>query len=103
MEPLHPELRRELLRVHPELSDADLDEYETLTALRFTLDPSVSAAAIAELDRTRAALLAKMPHYAAVQSAFIERRRNATDRTEAEARPPAVRIEIEPEHEDPAG
>ena len=41
MEPLHPELRRELLRVHPDLTDRDLDEYEQLTAQRFTLDPEV--------------------------------------------------------------
>lgn len=103
MEPLHPELRRELLRVHPELTEAELDEYERLTALRFTLDPSVSAAAIAELDRTRAELLAKMPHCAAVQRAFIEQRRHTADRTEAETTPPAVRIDIEPQHEDSAG
>lgn len=90
MEPLHPELRRELLRVHPELTDADLDEYERLTALRFTLDPSVSSAAIAEVDRDRAALVAKMPHYAAVQRAFIERRRPEVDR-------PEVRVDIEPD------
>ena len=37
MEPLHPEMRRELLRVHPEMTEVELDEYESLTAQRFTL------------------------------------------------------------------
>jgi hypothetical protein len=99
VEPLHPELRRELLRVHPDLSDADLDEYERLTAARFTLDPEASAGTIAELDRTREALLAKMPHYAAVQRAFVEQRRHVSDPKDAESTP-SVRIDIEPQHED---
>jgi hypothetical protein len=99
VEPLHPELRRELLRVHPELTDLDLDEYEELTALRFTLDPSVSRAEISELDRARAALVAKMPHFASVERAFTEQRRQATRREQAG---PAVRISTEPQNEDPA-
>jgi hypothetical protein len=98
VEPLHPELRRELLRVHPELTDLDLDEYERLTALRFTLNPSQSRAAIAELDRAREALVAKMPHFAAVQRAFSEERRRAA-LPDPDA-PPRVRISIEPETED---
>lgn len=101
MEPLHPELRRELLRVHPDLTDRDLDEYEQLTAQRFTLDPEVSGAAIAELDLARSTLLAKMPHFAAVQRAFVETRRHATDRKEAES--PAVEIRIERQDGGPAG
>jgi hypothetical protein len=99
VEALHPELRRELLRVHPDLTEADLDEYERLTSRRFTLDPSVSGAAIEELDRTREALVAKMPHFAAVQRAFVERSRQESGTTEATS--PTVRIEIEPE--EPAG
>jgi hypothetical protein len=101
MEPMHPELRRELLRVHPDLTDHDLDEYEQLTALRFTLDPEASGAAITELDLARSRLLAKMPHFAAVQRAFVERRRQATDRKQAES--PVVEIRIEGQDEDPAG
>jgi len=96
VEPLHPELRRELLRVHPGLTDSDLDEYEQLTAMRFTLDPSKSPAAIAEIDRARAVLIAKMPHFAAVEHAFIEQQRSSTDREQA---PPAVRISVEPPDE----
>jgi hypothetical protein len=44
-----------------------------------------------------------MPHYAAVQRAFIEQRRQTTDQAETETTPPPVRIEIEPEHEDSVG
>jgi hypothetical protein len=96
VEPLHPELRRELLRVHPEITDSDLDEYEELTALRFTLDPSTSRGAIAEIDRARAVLTAKMPYFAAVERAFVEQQRRPTDRERAT---PEVRISTEPPDE----
>ena len=100
MEPLHPELRRELLRVHPDLTVEDLDEYERLTAERFTLDPDVSSAAIADIDRMRTSLLAKMREFAAVQAAFVERRRITPD--DAGDVVPAVRIRLEPEDDGPA-
>jgi hypothetical protein len=100
VEPLHPELRRELLRVHPDLTEADLDEYETLTALRFTEDPAVASDRIAQIDRTRERLLAKMPHYGTIERAFSERRRQTAERSEAEDAAPRVRIDIEPSNPD---
>jgi hypothetical protein len=40
MEPLNPELRKAILLRVPEASPAEIDEYETLLAERFSRDPS---------------------------------------------------------------
>lgn len=44
MEPLRPEERERILHDRPLAQPADIDEYETLLAERFTRDPSVMPA-----------------------------------------------------------
>lgn len=89
MEPLHPELRADLKRAHPDLDDAAIDEYERLTAKRFTLDPDREKVLLAEIDAQRQRLLqAQMPHYAKVREAFLSRRRTAARHEE-----PPVKVE----------
>jgi hypothetical protein len=64
MQPLSREVREALKRRHPGLRDETIDRAEELLALRVQLDPERHAGRIAELDRERAALLAReMPHY----------------------------------------
>jgi hypothetical protein len=97
MEPLHPELRAELKRAHPGLDDACIDEYETLTATRFLLDPERDKGQLAEIESARVRLLqARMPHYSKVREAFLARRRSL-DSPER----PAVKIEWRDEKDDP--
>jgi hypothetical protein len=89
MEPLHPELRAELKRVHPGLDDRTIDEYESLTSLRFGLDPERDKGRLAEIDAARLRLLqARMPHYPKVRGVFLARRRVAGDTTA-----PAVQVD----------
>src|SRR5438270_11241238 len=77
MEPLHPEVRAELKRVYPQLSDAIIDEYERLTSLRTSLDPQEAHDRIVAIDARRQALLREhMPDMAAVHNAMIAKRRN---------------------------
>ena len=61
MEALHPKLRKELKRVYPQLTDADIDRYEELTSLRFTFNPATAAGKIREIDAERNRLVRKMP------------------------------------------
>ena len=49
MEPIHPKLRKELKRIHSRLTDADIDRYEELTSLRFTLNPITASGQIREI------------------------------------------------------
>jgi hypothetical protein len=89
MEPIHPALREELKRAHPGLTDADIDRYEELTSLRFTLDPVGSVEEIRRLDVERMAIVrAKMPRLGELENAFFARSR-AAPRVK-----PAPRIEI---------
>jgi hypothetical protein len=95
MEPIHPKLRKELKRVYPQLTDADIDRYEELTSLRFTLNPATAAGKIREIDTERDRLVrAAMPRLGELENAFFARARQASPRTKA---PP--RIEIKPSDE----
>jgi len=91
MEPIHPKLRKELKRVYPQLTDADIDRYDELTSLRFTLNPASAAGKIREIDTQRDRLVRKMPRLGELENAFFARARQASQRTKA---PP--RIEIKP-------
>jgi hypothetical protein len=92
MEPIHPLLRDELKRVHPGLTDADIDRYEELTSLRFTLDPTASAEEIRDIDVQRARLVqTKMPRLAELENAFAARAAQTSRRVKT---PP--RIEVKP-------
>jgi len=89
MEPIHPSLREELKRAHPGLTDADIDQYEALTSLRFTFDPATQQDEIRRIDEQRLQLVrAKMPHLGELENAFVARRREAARRIK-----PAPRIE----------
>jgi hypothetical protein len=89
MEPIHPALREELKRAHPGLTDADIDRYEELTSLRFTLDPDAAREEIRQLDAERMQIVrAKMPQLGELENAFIARARAAATRVK-----PAPRIE----------
>lgn len=95
MEPIHPSLREELKRVHPGLTDADIDRYEELTSLRSTLDPATSEEQIRQIDAQRARLVReRMPRLADLENAFFARLRQAGRR----AKPPP-RIEVKPARE----
>ena len=92
MEPIHPALRKELKRVYPRLTDADIDRYEELTSLRFTLDPAVAAGQIREIDLERDRLVrTAMPRLGELENAFFARNRQTKPRVKI---PP--RIEINP-------
>ena len=41
MEPLKPEIKRQILQNRPQASPADIEEYERLLAERFTEDPDL--------------------------------------------------------------
>ena len=95
MAPIHPKLRKELKRVYPQLTDADIDRYEELTSLRFTLNPATAAGKIREIDAERDRLVrAAMPRLGELENAFFARARQASPRIKA---PP--RIEIKPSDE----
>ena len=89
MEPIHPKLRKELKRVYPRLTDADIDRYEELTSLRFALNPATAAGKIREIDTQRDRLVRKMPRLGELENAFFARARQASLRTKA-----PLRIEI---------
>jgi hypothetical protein len=67
MEPLHPKARSALKKAHPGVTDADIDDYETLVSARFNLDPAAQPKEMAAIDKQRLELLnRKMPHFEAV-------------------------------------
>ena len=76
MDPLHPDLRRQLKQAHPGLTDAEIDSVEELLAKRFTLDPQRDAEALRALDDEKDELLARlMPHFGEVYQTFHAARR----------------------------
>jgi hypothetical protein len=92
MEPIHPQLRTALKRVHPGLTDEDIDRYEELVSLRFLLDPETQANAIREVDEERNAIIReKMPKIKEVTRAFTPAPPSAASRPSQEPR-----IEIKP-------
>ena len=97
MEPIHPSLREELKRAHPGLTDADIDRYEELTSLRFTLDPDAGRDDIRSIDAERMQIVrAKMPRLGELENAFTARARAAAARVK-----PAPRIDtIRPDEQD---
>ena len=79
MKPIHPTVREELKRAHPGLTDADIDRYQELTSLRFTLHPATSPEAIRAIDAERDRLLrTKMPQLGVIENAFFMRTYEAT-------------------------
>jgi hypothetical protein len=90
MEPLKPEVREELKRVHRGLTDDDIDRYEELTSLRFTLDPAEAPERIRDIDAERGAIVReRMPRFAEVENAILTRAARAS----REAKPePEVRF-----------
>ena len=99
MEPIHPALREELKRVHPRLTDADIDRYEELLSLRFMLDPKADAERIRELDAERERLMrTAMPRLGELENAFFARARIAGARIT-----PQPRIEVRPSDEGEQG
>jgi hypothetical protein len=96
MEPIHPALREELKRVHPGLTDADIDRYEELTSLRSTLDPATSEEQIRRIDVERVRLVReRMPALPQLENAFFARLRQTDPRRIR----PAPRIEVKPARE----
>jgi len=90
MEAIHPKLRKELKRVYPQLTDADIDRYEELTSLRFTLNPATEASKIREIDIERDRLVSTaMPRLGELENAFFARARQASPRIKA---PPRIEI-----------
>ncbi|OMC51921.1 hypothetical protein A5742_17435 [Mycolicibacterium fortuitum] len=74
MEPIRPEVRRELMRANPELTDSDIDRYERLTSRRFMLDPDADREEIRRIDEERERLVrARMPRLAEIENAFNAR------------------------------
>ena len=76
MEPLEPQFREALKREHPDLSDADIDRYEELVALRFRIDPDREADRLRRVDEERDELVRRaMPRYREVWQRHIASRR----------------------------
>lgn len=90
VEPLRPELRRDLKEVHEGLEDADIDRLEELIALRFTLDPERDAARLRAVDDERERLVReRMPHFDEVNQQFRARQL----RDQPSERGPDVQVE----------
>ena len=71
MEPLDPNLKDALKRVHPGLTDEDIDRSEALLSSQFGFDPKKDADKIEQLRREWAALVQRvMPRYRAVVQSF---------------------------------
>jgi hypothetical protein len=85
VEPLDPDLRRELKRAHPGLQDIDIDALEKLIAKRFRLDPQRDVEALRAIEREKDALLKRaMPHYhEVVQRVQAERERDQQPQRES--------------------
>ena len=74
VEPLRPELRRELKEVHEGLEDAEIDRLEELIALRFTLDPERDAPRLRAVDIERERLVKeRRPRFDEVYQQFRAR------------------------------
>lgn len=74
MEPLRREVREELKRVYSGLTDRDIDLYEELLSIRFTVDPDREPERLRQLDAQRARLVQeKMPRLAEIQNALALR------------------------------
>jgi hypothetical protein len=88
VEPLDPDLRRELKRAHPGLQDSEIDAFEGLIAKRFRLDPQRDEEALQAIEREMDALQKRaMPHYhEVVQRVQAEREREAPRRRESRFR-----------------
>ena len=98
MEPIHPALREELKRAHPGLTDADIDQYEALTSLRFTFDPDTQQDEIRRIDAERLQLVrVKMPRLGDLENAFVAKRREAGRRIKPAPRIDTIRPGDEPE------
>ena len=70
MEPLHPDARAALKRVHPALTDDEIDQYEDLLTRRMACDPEKEARQIEAIDKERTALMEKcMPRFCEVVQA----------------------------------
>ena len=91
MQPMPPPVRAELKRIYPELTDADIDRYESLTSRRVMLDPDRDSRAIREIDAERERLVrTKMPRLADIENAYVLR--NAEERPpKPDVRPPGDR------------
>ena len=61
MEPLKPDVRRQLTQNNPQASPQDVEEYERLLSERFTVDPSLPAAHTAANSDLNAAPKALSP------------------------------------------
>jgi hypothetical protein len=71
VQPLRPEVRAALKRVHPDLTDATINRVQALLVLRSQLDPGRYADQIEALDRERVAIMdAQIPRYAEVVQAL---------------------------------
>jgi len=94
MQPIHPDVREELKRLYPGLTDADIDRYEALTSRRFILDPEQFAGEIRRVDAERMEIVrTKMPDLGAIENAFFVRRREAAIGAET---PPPVELPGKP-------
>src|SRR3954454_21575041 len=72
---MHPDLRVALKRVHPGLTDAQIDEYEALLAQRFLFDPETQQADIRNVDRRLEEVIRRyMPQFAQVAQDFAHGR-----------------------------
>jgi hypothetical protein len=95
MEPIRPDVREELKRVHPGLADRDIDRYDELTSQRFLVDPDREPERIRQIDLERTRIVQeKMPRLAEIENAVVLRRREAS---RAPKPPPQVRLKGEPE------
>jgi hypothetical protein len=99
MEPIHPEVREELKRVYPGLTDETIDRYEELTALRFTVDPDEGSDELRRIDIERARFVSeRMPRFAEIENAVLSKVREAARR---QRQPPDVRLRKEDEPRGP--
>lgn len=99
LEPIHPEVREELKRAHPGLTDETIDRYEELTALRFTVHPDKESDELWRIDIERARLVnERMPRFAEIENAVLSRVREAARR---QRQPPDVRLRGEDEPRGP--
>jgi hypothetical protein len=92
MEPMRPEVREELKRAHPGLTDDDIDRYEELLSRRFAFADE-DAEGVRALDLQRERLVReRMPHLEAVENAVLTRLREVSRRPKP---PPDVRLRDE--------
>jgi hypothetical protein len=71
VQPLRPEVRAALKRVHPDLTDATINRVQALLVLSSQLDPRRYADQIEALDRERVTIMEQqIPRYAEVVQAL---------------------------------